>query len=177
MLTSLRMTVSRMIWVLAVAVALGCSVQRDELEILGDFPNYPNASAVKRVRNNISGIEQILMIVEEDYPSSEALRFYREYLRSRGEWVECVDTIDGWDSFEDHSAPTQVLKIYRSVDYWISRDSNSLLMLSGTYRSMNIDVQRPDNNRQEVVVWAQRSDDLEKETQKLRVRCPALSPK
>lgn len=148
---------------------VGCVDTANNYDLIGEFPVPENAQQVKKITLGSKNTQQLFFIITEKYPSVSVLEGYRDYLKKDG-WIKCARAQEGWAFHEDLSGGRHHL-VHQLTDYWISDNDKKLLILGAKYYSKERSKDYPDNDEQRIIVWVQRTSDLQPELERLELNC------
>lgn len=153
-------------------VVAGCDSSNDgRYDLIDHFSVPAEAYDVKKLKLGYGdSTQQIFFRVKESYPSLRVVNQYEEHLRKSG-WAQCTGARKDWDSFEDASS-VEPIHVHRVLQHWVNRKERLLLLLSATYTSKVDATKQPDNDVQNVVVWVQKTGNLQHEVDRLGIKCP-----
>lgn len=145
---------------------VGCSVNISNHDLLGTLPIVEGALDVRKI-NLTEASAQVYFRVLEPYPSMKVLEYYRRVLSDQG-WAKCQVANSAWTQFRDNTS-SPPLSVHQLLDYWIRKSDGQLMMVSATYYSSDLDSERPDNDDQRIVVFAQKAAALDDELKKIGI--------
>jgi hypothetical protein len=104
-----------------------------------------------------------------DFPASPVPELYAKALSDS--WTRC-DWSSEWTRFVDEAAkPPRT--VHQQLHFWFNRDAGRTLELLARYYSSGDRAQRPENDKQRVVVTELINQNVDEKISKLRVKCPA----
>jgi hypothetical protein len=114
--------------------------------------------------------EQDYFWLNDAYPSSSAMD---HYTRVFAKWRPCRGSENGWSSFGDHSGLTDQF-VHQYVRHWLSRSGDVAVTVLLKYTSPGLGQrERPDSDRQFVVVLRHGGSKLSAELASIGVSCEA----
>ena len=130
--------------VLIIFIVTGCTSEQHDWT---EFSAYDKAIDIDTYVFPNGSANQVFFKVKAEYPNKDVLNFYKTTIKSP--WIECSDKSD-WQSFGDISG-NEPLFIHQTMQRWVNKDKNRLLLLAIKYRSQGSDNRdSPDNNIQNV---------------------------
>ena len=149
--------------------AVSCSADAKKYDLIDNLPVPDGAYDVKKLTLGTNNTQQLFFQIKEPYPSTRILEIYQSFLKSRG-WTRCSGSKNNWSSHEDRTSDPYLL-VHQLIEHWVYPDDSKLLILTAIYYSKDLVKERPDNDEQRLIVWVQRTGNLEKELSELGVNC------
>lgn len=149
---------------------LGCNSKTTFFELLEDIRVPEDAYDIRKVNlNEIT--QQLFFRIDMSFPDMSVLNQYDNYL-TENDWLKCTGYENGWKTFYDSTTTrAEPILVHQILEYWINRKNSFLLTLSVTYYSNELNIEVPDNNQQNVVIWMQESSNLSEDLVRLSISC------
>ena len=154
--------------VLAVILLSSC-VKAGDQNFLEDFTVFPGAQGIERIRFEHANAEQLLFRVNKPFPAKDVTQFYTDQFTRRG-WTPCNVAMRQWDSYEDYTISKGTF-VHELKQYWVKVAPQKLSIFAARYYSHGRQSEKPDNNDLTVIIWVQRTQDLNAEVERLRLSC------